>query len=87
MIFFFILLNGYNDRQQSMQFIVTAAGVQYDAKMTNGSEDNSWDAVWYSEVKINDDGWVVEAFIPYFILRFPKKTSARMGAEYGKRSF
>jgi len=37
--FFFILLNGYNDRQQSLQFIVTAAGVQYDAKMTNGSED------------------------------------------------
>src|SRR5690606_486079 len=32
--FFFILLNGYNDRQQSLQFIVTAAGVQYDAKMT-----------------------------------------------------
>ncbi len=30
--FFFILLNGYNDRQQSLQFIVTAAGVQYDAK-------------------------------------------------------
>ncbi|MBA3986372.1 MAG: carbohydrate binding family 9 domain-containing protein, partial [Flavobacteriales bacterium] len=32
--FFYILLNGYNDRQQSLQFIVTAAGVQYDAKMT-----------------------------------------------------
>ncbi len=71
--FFFILLNGYNDRQQSMQFIVTAAGVQYDAKMTNGDEDNSWDAVWYSEVKINEDSWVAEIFIPYFALRFPQK--------------
>src|SRR5690606_38729332 len=55
--FFFILLNGYNDRQQSMQFAVTAAGVQYDAKMTNMNEDSSWNGVWYSEVRITDFGW------------------------------
>lgn len=85
--FFFILLNGYNDRQQSMQFIVTAAGVQYDAKMTNGREDNSWDAVWYSEVKINDDGWVVEAFIPYFILRFPQKQVQEWGLNMEREVF
>ncbi len=71
--FFFILLNGYNDRQQSLQFIVTAAGVQYDAKMTNDNEDNSWNAVWYSAVKINEEGWVAEIFIPYSELRFPEK--------------
>lgn len=77
--FFFILLNGYNDRQQSMQFIVTAAGVQYDAKMTNGNEDNSWNAVWYSEIQINDSNWVAEIFIPYFELRFPKKDIQEWG--------
>lgn len=71
--FFFILLNGYNDRQQSLQFIVTAAGVQYDAKMTNGSEDSSWNGVWYSDVKINADSWVAEMFIPYSEIRFPEK--------------
>lgn len=70
--FFLILLNGYNDRQQSLQFIVTAAGVQYDAKSTNDSEDSSWNAVWFSEVKINEDNWVAEIFIPYSELRFPK---------------
>lgn len=71
--FFFILLNGYNDHQQSLQFIVTAAGVQYDAKMTNGNEDPSWNGVWYSNVKINIDSWVAEIFIPYSELRFPQK--------------
>lgn len=71
--FFFILLNGYNDRQQSLQFIVTAAGVQYDAKMTNGNEDTSWNGVWYSNVKINADSWVAEIFIPYSEVRFPQK--------------
>ena len=64
--FFFVLLNGYNDRQQSMQFIVTSAGVQYDAKMTNGNEDSSWNAVWYSDVSINEDGWVAEMFHSLF---------------------
>lgn len=71
--FFFILLNGYNDRQQSLQFIVTAAGVQYDAKMTNMNEDPSWNGIWYSEIAITDSGWVAEIFIPYSELRFPKK--------------
>ncbi len=71
--FFFILLNGYNDRQQSLQFIVTAAGVQYDAKMTNDNEDSSWNGVWYSAVQITKDGWVAEIFIPYAEVRFPNK--------------
>lgn len=79
--FFFILLNGYNDRQQSMQFIVTAAGVQYDAKMTNMMEDSSWNAVWYSAVKITETGWVAEIFIPYSELRFPKKSVQQWGLQ------
>ena len=79
--FFFILLNGYNDRQQSMQFIVTAAGVQYDAKMTNMNEDSSWNAVWYSAVNITDEGWIAEVFIPYSELRFPKKEIQKWGLQ------
>lgn len=77
--FFFILLNGYNDRQQSLQFIVTAAGVQYDAKMTNGNEDTSWNGIWYSAVQINDDGWTAEIFIPYSEVRFPNKNVQEWG--------
>lgn len=79
--FFFVGLNGYNDRQQTLQFIVTAAGVQYDAKMTNGNEDSSWDGVWYSGVDINDKGWTAEMFIPYSELRFPKKEVQEWGLQ------
>jgi len=71
--FFFILLNGYNDRQQSYELLVSAANVQYDAKMTNGNEDSSWNGVWYSAVKINSDSWVAEIFVPYSEIRFPEK--------------
>ncbi len=79
--FFFVGLNGYNDRQQTLQFIVTAAGVQYDAKMTNGNEDSSWNGVWYSGVEITDRGWTAEMFIPYSELRFPKKKVQEWGLQ------
>ncbi|WP_335965682.1 DUF5916 domain-containing protein [Galbibacter sp. PAP.153] len=71
--FFFILLNGYNDHQQSFEFVVTAAGVQWDSKITNDNEDSSWNAVWYSDIRINETNWTVEIFIPYSQLRFPEK--------------
>lgn len=79
--FFFVGLNGYNDRQQTLQFIVTAAGVQYDAKMTNGNEDPSWNGIWYSGVDINEKGWTAEIFIPYSELRFPKKKVQEWGLQ------
>ncbi|MGM0933514.1 MAG: DUF5916 domain-containing protein [Bacteroidota bacterium] len=77
--FLSILINGYNDHQQSLQFLVTAAGVQYDAKITNSKEDPSWNAVWYSEVKINGSNWTAEIFIPYSELRFPEKEIQEWG--------
>ncbi|UQB70010.1 DUF5916 domain-containing protein [Epilithonimonas zeae] len=77
--FFGIIINGYNDHQQSLEFIVTAAGVQVDGKLTTENEDMSWNAVWYSAVKINDKGWAVEMKIPFFELRFPKKDLQEFG--------
>ncbi len=77
--FLSIVLNGYNDHQQSLQFLVTAAGVQYDAKITNSKEDPSWNAVWYSAVKINSSNWTAEVFIPFSELRFPKKAIQKWG--------
>jgi hypothetical protein len=73
--FFGIIINGYNDHQQSLEFIVTAAGVQVDGKLTTENEDMSWNAVWYSAVKINEKGWAVEMKIPFFELRFPKRNA------------
>lgn len=71
--FIYFLINGYNDRQQSLQFAITAGGNQYDSKITNENEDSSWNGVWYSAVQITDFGWVAEIFIPYSELRFPDK--------------
>ncbi|SIQ28414.1 Carbohydrate family 9 binding domain-like [Chryseobacterium sp. RU37D] len=77
--FFGVTLNGYNDKQQSLEFVVTAAGVQFDAKMTSDGEDATWNSIWYSGAKINEKGWAVEIKIPYSELRFPKENIQEWG--------
>lgn len=81
--FFGVFINGYNDKQQSFEFIVSAAGVQLDAKATSDNgEDTSWNGVWYSAVKITDAGWNVEMKIPYSELRFPKNEVQQWGVNF-----
>jgi hypothetical protein len=80
---FGVVINGYNDKQQSLEFIVMPTGVQYDAKITSESgEDGSWNAVWQSAAKINEDVWSVEMKIPYSELRFPKKDIQTWGINF-----
>lgn len=60
-IFLLLFINGYNDKQQSLELFVTAAGVQADSKITNeNGEDFSWNGIWYSGVKILENGWSVK---------------------------
>ena len=67
---FGVWINPFNDGQIEYNFSVTAAGVQKDAKFFPGWSDDTWDAVWKSAVKINDEGWVTEFAIPFSSLRF-----------------
>lgn len=83
--FFGVALNGYNDKQQSLEFVVTAAGVQYDAKLTTDGEDDTWNSIWYSGAKINEKGWAVEIKIPYSELRFPKNNVQEWGMNIFRR--
>ena len=81
--FFVLFINGYNDKQQSLELFVTAAGVQADSKITNeNGEDFSWNGIWYSGVKILENGWSVEMKIPFSELRFPKKTNQDWGINF-----
>lgn len=81
--FFGVFINGYNDKQQCYEFIVSAAGVQLDAKATKeNGEDTTWNGVWYSAVKIHDKGWDVEMKIPFFELRFPKSEVQQWGVNF-----
>jgi hypothetical protein len=71
---FGIVLDTYEDGNNGVGFIVSAAGVQFDTKYSVFGEDENWDAVWESAVLIVERGWTVEMKIPYAALRFPDKS-------------
>lgn len=68
-----IIIDTFNDQRSGFEFFVNPLGVQADASMTdtNGwNEDSSWDAIWDSVGKIDEQGYVVEMSIPFRVLRF-----------------
>ena len=69
---FGIALDPYQSGRNGFEFIVTAAGVQFDAIVANELEDENWHAVWQSATRITEQGWVAEMSIPYSAFRFPK---------------
>ena len=80
---FGVTINGYNDKQQSLEFLITPAGVQADGKITTDmGEDMTWNGVWFSAVNIDEKGWTVEMKIPYSELRFPKKNVQEWGINF-----
>jgi hypothetical protein len=79
---FGVVLDTYNSGINGFAFIVSAAGVQIDTYFTADDDDDAWDAVWKSDVRITDKGWVVEMEIPYFALRFPKQDIQTWGVNF-----
>ncbi|MBK7384258.1 MAG: carbohydrate binding family 9 domain-containing protein [Flavobacteriales bacterium] len=69
---FGITLDPYQSGRNGFEFIVTTAGVQFDAIVANEEEDENWNAVWRSAATMTADGWVAEMSIPYSAFRFPK---------------
>lgn len=91
---FLVSIDSYFNRQDAFSFGVNAAGVQYDGLRTGSGGgggpgipgiDTSWDAVWYSEVRVTDEGWVVEMQIPYSMLRFPETDIQTWGIHFTRR--
>ena len=69
-----------HDRVTGVEFLVSAAGVQRDAVISNDTnEDSSWDAVWASAVAVDDQGWSAELRIPFSQVRFTAADSQVWG--------
>ena len=79
--YFSVSFDSYFDRKTAYTFGVSAAGVQFDG-LQRGGLDRSWDAIWTSEVRRTDAGWVVEMRIPYSQLRFAEAGRQTWGVQF-----
>lgn len=81
---FGVVFDTYQDGLNGFDFIVTASGVQNDKKFSINEDGGNWDGIWESEVKITEEGWVAELFIPYLSLRFPNKEIQEWNINFGR---
>ena len=75
-------LDTYNDKRNAYIFEINPFGTQGDALITDESmtlADWNWEGVYESEGRITDEGWVVEAAVPFTTIRFPDEDVVEMG--------
>jgi hypothetical protein len=71
-----ILLDTFNDQRSGYAFRSSPLGVQWDGRWLEVSKtpgfDSSYEAVWYTDGEVTDQGYVVKMSIPMRTLRFPE---------------
>lgn len=68
---FIVALDPYRDGRSGYSFAVNPAGCIRDAVLFDDEKDDStWDGVWKTAAKVDDQGWTVEMRIPFHQLRF-----------------
>ena len=70
-----VMVDTFNDQQSSFAFGSNPRAIQFDARWTEGSSgrrgfDPTFDAVWFNEGELNDQGYMVSFAIPFRSLRF-----------------
>jgi hypothetical protein len=71
-----VLLDTFNDQRTGYSFRSSPLGVQSDGRWQEVSEspslDTSYEAVWYSDGQLTEQGYIVKMSIPMRTLRFPE---------------
>lgn len=70
-----LFLDTYNDNENALVFVVTPTASRVDASVKNDAQSQepaelSWNSFWEARTKILNDGWSMEARIPFSSLRF-----------------
>lgn len=84
-----IVLDSYYDKITAFSFTVSVSGVQGDEFVTNNGNnwDESWNAIWYSNTSVNEDGWFAEFKIPLSQIRFGNKSQQTWGLQIFRHDF
>ena len=84
--FLMVFIDTYKGGNDATQFVLASTGVQMDAKVTTGhQEDWGWDAIWKGAVQLTDKGWYAEMEIPYSAIRFSKKDVQEWNINFVRR--
>src|SRR6201988_2135727 len=82
-----ILFDTFNDQRRAYEFDFNPLGVQADGIWTEGlNEDFSLDLVFESKGMVTDDGYVVEAAIPFKSLRYLSGKDKNWGVHFWRRT-
>jgi hypothetical protein len=80
---FSFAVDPYFDRRSGYQFSVNPSGSIIDKTLYNDEwNDSTWDGVWESAARIDEQGWTVEMRIPYDQLRFPVRGEYVWGVNF-----
>ena len=72
--YFGVQIDPFGQTREGYDFTVTAAGVQFDSKISgNTGADENFNVIWESEVTVYDTHWDIEIRIPWNSIRFPKE--------------
>ncbi|MHA7099266.1 carbohydrate binding family 9 domain-containing protein [Roseivirga pacifica] len=81
-----INLDSFNSAQSLYGLYVNPSGIQMDTRFAAGKEDVGQDLIWYSAAKIVDDGYIVEARIPFKSIRYSAKDgNVEMGVIFERK--
>ena len=78
-------LDSFNDQQSLYTLYCNPLGVQGDATAEGNQEDFNVDIVWFSEGKIDRDGYTVEIRIPFKSIRFSQRDPVEMGVIFERK--
>jgi hypothetical protein len=83
-----IFIDTFNEKRRAYTFFINPRGVQMDLMRIeeggNDYMDESWDTVFKSDGKIDEQGYSVEMAIPFKSIRFPDKESKVWGVMLGR---
>jgi hypothetical protein len=81
--------DSHHDLQTAYTFFVSAAGSKMDAYETDDGDnmDETWNAIWWVKTQVDDQGWTMEAKIPFSQLRFDRSSGGVWGFQLARDIF
>lgn len=84
-----VIIDSYHDKRTAFVFTTTAAGVKGEEFASQNGEtwDDSWNPIWYTDAKVDENGWTAEMKIPFSQLRFGKAKEQIWGFNVNRNIF